>query len=62
VRALRALAFGPYLSGSINAYNSRSGTTRVSVQGTTVSETDAKSVDTAAHALLMLGVRGTLNI
>lgn len=62
IRASRLFGLGPFFSGTIGSYNSRSGTTRVSVQGNTVSETSPAAVSQAAHALFMVGVRGSFGL
>jgi hypothetical protein len=61
IRLAHFLAIGPYFTASVGRYESRSGTTNVSVNGVPVSSTGAKEVDTAYHELFQLGLRGTLN-
>lgn len=61
IRLAHFLAIGPYFTASVGRYESRSGTTNVTVNGIPVSSTGAKDVDTAYHELFQLGLRGTLN-
>ena len=62
IRSSRLFGLGPFFSGSVGSYSSRSGSTRVSVQGNTVSETSPAAVNQATHALFMLGLRGSFNL
>jgi hypothetical protein len=57
----RAVALGPFISGSINEYGIHSGTQTVSVGGTQVAATPVTTVSHGAHELFFAGLRGTFN-
>jgi len=55
------LGIGPFISGSLNRYDSHTGTRNVVVSGTLVSSTQVESVDHVMHEIFMIGLRGVIN-
>jgi hypothetical protein len=57
----RAVALGPFVSGSIAEYGVHTGTQTVSVAGTQVAAMPVPAVSHGAHELFFAGLRGTFN-
>jgi hypothetical protein len=57
----RAVALGPFISGSISEYGVHSGTETASIMGTQVVARPVPTVSHGLHELLFVGVRATFN-
>ena len=57
----RAVALGPFISGSLNEYGIHSGTQTVTVAGNQVAATPVTNVNHGLHELFFAGLRGTFN-
>jgi hypothetical protein len=57
----RAVALGPFISGSINEYGVHSGTQTVAIAGSQVAAMQVPAVNHGLHELFFAGLRGTFN-
>jgi hypothetical protein len=60
-RFSRAVALGPFISGSLSEYGVHSGTQVVTVAGNQVAATPVPNVNHGLHELYFAGLRGTFN-